>query len=62
MRHPGGAPRQHLGASAGRGANAPRIGLFNVRQRLRFLYGEDCGIELLSKAGEGATCRISLPV
>jgi len=33
-----------------------------VRQRLRFLYGEDCGIELLSKAGEGATCRISLPV
>lgn len=44
------------------GANAPRIGLFNVRQRLRFLYGEDCGIELLSKAGEGATCRISLPV
>lgn len=42
--------------------NKPRIGLFNVQQRIQFLYGEDYGIELQSEEGRGTVCKICLPV
>jgi two-component system LytT family sensor kinase len=37
------------------------IGLSNVRERLRVLYGADFHLEIASKAGEGTVIRIDIP-
>lgn len=37
------------------------IGIANTRARLRYLYGELAGLELLSHPGEGLTARLNIP-
>jgi two-component system LytT family sensor kinase len=37
------------------------IGLSNVRERLRVLYGTDFRLEILSRPGEGTLIRIEFP-
>jgi two-component system sensor histidine kinase YesM len=37
------------------------IGLSNVRERLRVLYGEDFHLEIVSSEGQGTTIRIEVP-
>jgi len=37
------------------------IGLSNVRERLRVLYGTDVGLEIQSRPGEGTIIRIDVP-
>ena len=37
------------------------IGLSNVNQRIKLLYGDDYGINLQSEEGKGTTVTISLP-
>jgi sensor histidine kinase YesM len=37
------------------------IGLSNVRERLRVLYGTDFRLEIESRPGEGTTIRIEVP-
>jgi two-component system LytT family sensor kinase len=37
------------------------IGLSNVRERLRVLYGTDFGLEIQSRPGEGTVIRIDVP-
>jgi two-component sensor histidine kinase len=37
------------------------IGIANTRARLRYLYGELAGLELLSRPGEGLTARLNIP-
>jgi two-component system, LytTR family, sensor kinase len=37
------------------------IGLSNVRERLRVLYGADFGLHIESRAGEGTLIRIEVP-
>jgi len=37
------------------------IGLSNVRERLRLLYGTDFHLEIASKTGEGTVIRIDIP-
>jgi two-component system LytT family sensor kinase len=37
------------------------IGLSNVRERLRVLYGADFHLEIASKPGEGTVIRIDIP-
>src|SRR5215470_819550 len=37
------------------------IGLSNVRERLRVLYGEDLHLEIASREGQGTTIRIEVP-
>jgi len=37
------------------------IGLSNVRERLRVLYGEDFQLEIESREGQGTTIRIEVP-
>lgn len=34
------------------------VGLINVHMRLKLYYGEDCGLQITSKQGEGSTIRI----
>jgi two-component system LytT family sensor kinase len=38
------------------------IGLRNVRERLQVLYGEDAGVEMVSRPGRGTRVRLSVPV
>lgn len=38
------------------------IGIENVRERIRLLYGKDYGVEIDSKIGKGTKVRITLPV
>jgi sensor histidine kinase YesM len=37
------------------------IGLSNVRERLRVLYGTDFGLEIQSRPGQGTVIRIDIP-
>lgn len=37
------------------------IGLRNVHQRLRLMYGSECGLEFVSRIGEGTTVVIQVP-
>jgi two-component system sensor histidine kinase YesM len=37
------------------------IGLSNVRERLRVLYGEDFQLDIESREGQGTTIRIDVP-
>lgn len=37
------------------------IGLRNVRERLQVLYGEDAGVEMVSRPGRGTRVRLSVP-
>jgi two-component system LytT family sensor kinase len=37
------------------------IGLSNVRERLRVLYGEDFQLEIVSHEGQGTVIRIDVP-
>ena len=37
------------------------IGLSNVRERLRVLYGVDFGLDIQSHEGEGTLIRIDVP-
>jgi len=37
------------------------IGLSNVRERLRVLYGTDFNLDIQSRAGEGTVIRIDVP-
>jgi len=36
------------------------IGLFNVNTRIRYLLGEDCGVELFTNEQGGVTCCLTL--
>lgn len=38
------------------------IGLYNINQRLKLLYGEENGLIILSSIGEGTKVRIRIPV
>ena len=38
------------------------IGIKNVHERIRLLYGESYGVEIASKLGEGTTVKITLPI
>lgn len=37
------------------------IGISNMRQRIRLLFGDDYGIQILSEEGQGTCIRISIP-
>lgn len=37
------------------------IGIRNVDERIKYLYGEDYGVDIVSKPGEGTTVTIALP-
>ncbi len=37
------------------------VGLRNIRERLRHMYGEDASVELVSRNGGGATTRLDIP-
>ena len=39
----------------------PHIGLHNIRQRLQYIYGEKCQMEIHSTEGAGTTVIITLP-
>ena len=45
-----------------KGEHFTGIGIHNVDDRLRLLYGEDCGIRIESKEQEGTTISIQMPV
>jgi two-component system, LytTR family, sensor kinase len=49
------ADRQRTAMSSG-------IGLNNVRERLRVIYGADAQLELLGTPGKGARARVTIPV
>ena len=49
----------HKSDEAGR---KPRIGLYNVQQRIQLFYGPEYGIEIQTEEGKGTVCKISLPV
>ena len=38
------------------------IGVKNVNERIKLLYGEAYGVEISSELGEGTKVRVSLPV
>ena len=38
------------------------IGVKNVNERIKLLYGETYGVEISSELGEGTKVRVSLPV
>jgi two-component system sensor histidine kinase YesM len=50
--------RERLG---GRSKNGESIGMQNVYNRLQLIFGEDAEFELLSRADEGTTVRLSFP-
>jgi len=37
------------------------IGLYNINQRMKLNYGEDCGIQIYSAVNEGTTIRLCIP-
>lgn len=37
------------------------IGLYNINQRMKLSYGEDCGIHVFSVLNEGTTIRLRIP-
>ena len=36
------------------------FGLYNVNQRIRYYYGEEYGLDVISRLGEGTTCILTL--
>lgn len=38
------------------------VGLFNVHRRVKLMYGDEYGVEVLSDEGEGTAVRIRLPI
>ena len=42
--------------------NRPAIGLRNIQQRLRLLYGENAGLDLESEPGRGTRVQLRLPL
>jgi two-component system LytT family sensor kinase len=51
-----GMTEERLATALGRG-----IGLSNVHERLRVIYGEAYGLKLTSTSGEGTSARIDIP-
>jgi hypothetical protein len=49
------------GGAIGRGAAGAGVGLSNMRARLKYLYGPDYRLELLSRDGGGTTASVRLP-
>jgi two-component system LytT family sensor kinase len=45
----------------GSDGNGSGIGLRNVRERLRVIYGDHAGLELTSEPGRGTVARIEIP-
>ncbi|MDF2921864.1 MAG: hypothetical protein K0R57_778 [Paenibacillaceae bacterium] len=39
-----------------------RIGLYNIHKRIQLYYGEDYGVEVSSKPGEGTVVRLAFPL
>ena len=37
------------------------FGLYNVNARLRYYFGEEYGLDIISSPGEGTTCILSFP-
>ena len=44
----------------GSGDEQNGYGLFNVNQRIRYYYGEEYGLDIISRQGEGTTCILTL--
>lgn len=41
--------------------NSDRVGLSNINQRLKLLYGEEYGLEIVSQKGKGTTVILRFP-
>ncbi|MDE6166859.1 MAG: histidine kinase, partial [Acetatifactor sp.] len=37
------------------------FGLYNVNQRMRYFFGDEYGLDMVSKEGEGTTCILTVP-
>lgn len=37
------------------------FGLYNVNQRVRYFFGDEYGLDIVSKRGEGTTCILTVP-
>lgn len=44
----------------GGGSEQNGFGLYNVNQRIRYYYGEEYGLDIISSPGEGTTCILTL--
>ena len=42
--------------------NGKNIGIINVHQRIRYLFGSEYGITIESKQGVGTTVQLHLPI
>lgn len=42
--------------------NSSGIGVSNIDDRLKLIYGDDCGIEIKSEVGKGTTIIIEIPI
>ena len=42
--------------------NGQHIGMRNVNQRLKVLYGDDSGLTIASELGKGTVCSFHLPM
>jgi sensor histidine kinase YesM len=51
-----GIPKERMGQVFGEG-----IGISNVHERLRVLYGADFSMDISSREGEGTRIRIEIP-
>jgi two-component system LytT family sensor kinase len=51
-----------MGGASGDGGGSTGIGLANVQERLKVLYGDTASMEMESRSGTGTTVRIVLPM
>lgn len=58
-----GIPAEQMGTLLRRGAGSGLgIGLYNVDRRLRLIYGEEYGLRLESREGEGTRVEVRIPL
>lgn len=51
-----------LSKSVSRSGSGHNIGLYNTDKRLKYIFGDEYGIQIKSVCGQGTTVRISMPV
>ena len=57
-----GMPEQKVQAIFRKDASLNRVGVRNVHQRIQLIYGEEYGLSIQSRPGQGTTVRFTLPL